>query len=838
MRALGYTSPLRPRSTLPPDMQFSSPPTEPQSAAGEADRAAPAGDPRALLDACLDQYAPQIGAIVEGSLEGTDDLFELDIEVNGDDLKLFRERRAEWLGTFTRMLRELVGRRLSGVRRKGRRADADLSVANLQVLSAFDQEMQTGVTRAANALAAHTRKEMLALDARIAELLPDPPGAEPDNPFGTAYLLDAIGASARRIYPNPRVWRPLMQRLLSDLRPAVVKVLISLNRLLADRGVLPDVKATLRARSELRPASDSELLPLFERMLKAAATPGALAQSIDVAVPSIEELRGPYAAASGLRQPAPPVAPAAATGKAGPPSPGARPTVLRPDLPPAVVEAFYAAYARHLDESATRAAPADAASVTAPAAAGDAFALPVVDSTLALGALRDTIVELDRWQRFEPPGPPGSAGTAAAPPGVPLNRLPLIRDAIGNRFANPGDRMTMDVVTLIFDYLFRDRSIPDSQRRLFARLQVPIAKAALVDRSFFSDRNHPARRLLDELAAAAVGANADPSYQQEFEALAGSVIGEVCDRFGVDVTAFEAAGARIRPFIAHVGRAEADAARDDIGAALAREETEADAAQVRVVLRDRLAGLALPFDVRSFAESVWADHLTAIRATHGEGSDAWRAAMVTLDDLLWSISAKERTAQKARLTRLIPSLIRRLRAGIAGVPAASDRAHGFFESLYRLHIAVLRPGDKAPAVPAVTSATTPLRPAVPAAAAAAGASEPPKQEAVVAADKAPFDPASVHDYANEMVVGTWVQFRSADGDTPARLFWVSPLRTRYVFTTRQHGRAISLTPDELARQLNAGQASVIVEPVPLFDRAVSAALDTLAATARAAGAAA
>lgn len=803
-------------------MQYSTPPPEPRPAAGEADRAISPGDPRALLDACLDQYAPQIGAVVEVSLEGTDDLFESEGEVNGDDLRLFRERRAEWLGTFTRMLRELVGRRLSGVRRKGRRADADLSVANLAVLSAYDQEMQAAITRAANALAANARKEMLALDARVAELLPDPPGAEPDNPFGTAYLLDAIGASARRIYPNPRVWRPLMQRLLADLRPAVVKVLMSLNHLLADRGVLPDVKATLRARSELRPASDSELLPLFERMLKTAATPGAMAGTIDVAVPSIEELRGPYAAA-GPREPAPAAAVAAAPGRvsAGLPAPGARPTALRPDLPPAVVDAFYAAYARHVDEAANRGTPAGPASAAAPAADGDAFCLPVVDSTLALGALRDTIVELDRWQRFEPPAPAGSASTGAAPAGVPLNRLPLIRDAIGELFANPGDRMTMDVVALIFDYLFRDRSIPDSQRQLFARLQVPIAKAALVDRSFFSDRNHPARRLLDELAAAAVGANADPSYQQEFEALAGAVIGEVCERFGVDVTTFDAAGAKIRPFLAQVGRAEADAARDDIGAALATEETEPDAAQVRVVLRDRLAGLSLPFEIRSFAESVWAEHLTAIRAAHGAGSEEWQAAMATLDDLLWSISAKERTAQKARLTRLIPSLVRRLRTGIAGVPAAAERAQGFFDALYRLHIAVLRPAEKA-----APATTTPR--AVPGAA----ASEPPVPEPAVAAGAAPFDSASVHDYANEMVVGTWVLFRGAGGDTPARLFWVSPLRTRYVFTTRQQGRAISLSPDELARQLNAGQASVIVEPVPLFDRAVSAALDTLAATAR------
>jgi hypothetical protein len=58
---------------------------------------------------------------------------------------------------------------------------------------------------------------------------------------------------------------------------------------------------------------------------------------------------------------------------------------------------------------------------------------------------------------------------------------------------------------------------------------------------------------------------------------------------------------------------------------------------------------------------------------------------------------------------------------------------------------------------------------------------------------------------------------------------VSPLRTRYIFTTRGRGRALALTPEELAWRLGAGQATLIVEPVPLFDRAVSAALDTLAA---------
>ena len=42
--------------------------------------------------------------------------------------------------------------------------------------------------------------------------------------------------------------------------------------MLADRGVLPEIKAALRARSEWRPADDRDLLPTFTRMLSEVAT--------------------------------------------------------------------------------------------------------------------------------------------------------------------------------------------------------------------------------------------------------------------------------------------------------------------------------------------------------------------------------------------------------------------------------------------------------------------------------------------------------------------------------------------------------------------------------------
>ena len=82
-----------------------------------------------------------------------------------------------------------------------------------------------------------------------------------------------------------------------------------------------------------------------------------------------------------------------------------------------------------------------------------------------------------------------------------------------------------------------------------------------------------------------------------------------------------------------------------------------------------------------------------------------------------------------------------------------------------------------------------------------------------------------------MVVGTWLRFDRAEGAIDARLTWVSPLRAKYIFTSRSRSHAFVLTPEELAWQLGSGTARLVVEPVPLWDRAVSSALDMLAARA-------
>ncbi|HET9047021.1 MAG TPA: DUF1631 family protein [Casimicrobiaceae bacterium] len=89
--------------------------------------------------------------------------------------------------------------------------------------------------------------------------------------------------------------------------------------------------------------------------------------------------------------------------------------------------------------------------------------------------------------------------------------------------------------------------------------------------------------------------------------------------------------------------------------------------------------------------------------------------------------------------------------------------------------------------------------------------------------------SAAHDFVAEMVPGTWLEFRSDAGPIAARLAWTGSLRMRYVFASRSGTRTFVRAPEELVHALVTGPVALLLEPVSLFDRAVSAALNVLAA---------
>ncbi|MCB2039644.1 MAG: DUF1631 family protein, partial [Rhodoferax sp.] len=110
-------------------------------------------------------------------------------------------------------------------------------------------------------------------------------------------------------------------------------------------------------------------------------------------------------------------------------------------------------------------------------------------------------------------------------------------------------RGTVDALAEVFDYVFADKAIPLQLKFVIGRLQIPVLKAALIDRDFFLSGEHPARQLVDALAAAAVGwvpesGETDPLYQQ-----IDGTVRRVVAEFEADLALFRSLLAELEAFL-------------------------------------------------------------------------------------------------------------------------------------------------------------------------------------------------------------------------------------------------------------------------------------------------
>ena len=91
------------------------------------------------------------------------------------------------------------------------------------------------------------------------------------------------------------------------------------------------------------------------------------------------------------------------------------------------------------------------------------------------------------------------------------------------------------------------------------------------------------------------------------------------------------------------------------------------------------------------------------------------------------------------------------------------------------------------------------------------------------------DDRDIFQRVNDLRRGDWVEFVDDEGNSNReRLNWISPQRGILLFSNHRSAKAISITPDALARQIRNGKA-LIVEDDVIFDRALNGALESLSA---------
>lgn len=414
------------------------------------------------------------------------------------------------------------------------------------------------------------------------------------------------------------------------------------------------------------------------------------------------------------------------------------------------------------------------------------------------------------------------------------------------------DAMTLDIVAMLFDYILDDRNIPDAMKALIGRLQIPVLKVAMLDKTFFSQKTHPTRKFLDTLADAAIGWNEEEGHQGGLYKKVDDLVQRILNEFEDKVGVFAEVQAELENYLA----AEKQRADELTGRSAQVMQTREQEEIARIMAHDevkrRLEAHKLPQLIREFLSRQWESVLSLTYRKSGEDSQAWNQALETMDELVWSVTVKEAPDDRKKLVGLLPSLLKRLQLGMTSIEVPSKERDQFFAKLIRCHADAVKSGlpteeeetwqdaeIDSPAEAAAMLAEAPadfeeITPSL----------EAPEPDMAliqqIAAEPAPADldleeiPISdVPWQANEFqkddagtVVaklkrGTWIEFTHSDGTTSrSKLAWVSPLKGLYLFTNRVGSRALSITPSHLAEKFRNGQAQIINDEA-LIDRAVS-----------------
>ena len=421
-------------------------------------------------------------------------------------------------------------------------------------------------------------------------------------------------------------------------------------------------------------------------------------------------------------------------------------------------------------------------------------------------------------------GGAAGAGAAGAAGDGTTNVLHELKSSVGASMGQM-DALTLDVVAMLFDQLFDDPKIPIGLKGLIGRLQIPMLKVAIADKSFFSKKTHPARLALDRFGEIALRLPPDFDARSPLFVTLEEIVQQLLDGFREDLSIFTRVEEQLRSVI------EQDEKRIEAESrALAERAAQAESLAVAKTaaedeVRARAQAHKLPGFVLEFLVEHWLKLLLLIHAKAGSGSAGWKNALSVLDQLVWSVEPKATPEERRTLAAAVPALVRNINAGLNALGVEEPSRTGFFGALMNVHTEILnaKAGPAAPAAPAGAPASLNFTAQVTVRNPYGGG-----QVEVSGVDAAAAP--------ENLVVGTWVEFRpKGEGKEKrvAKVLFVTPKRTRYVFSDRKGENMVELTRSELVRQLRTGELVRLAEEPepPLFDRIMGGLMQKLKAPA-------
>ncbi|TXT16989.1 MAG: hypothetical protein FD132_2624, partial [bacterium] len=506
---------------------------------------------------------------------------------------------------------------------------SELDAAELSLVAPDDLEESLAASTIENALNNHCGEELFGLAKRMGVLLDDPElqlGANPVGPetIGAA-VMDTLKAQDLPVKAQLVLVPPINRFLSRHVR----EVYQGLNRYLVDADVLPTIRVGVRkAAPTPRPQDAPEKQAGVE-------APAAVEEGQDI-FNLLRQLMalGGMAGGGGI---------GGTVG--GPPGFGGMPGMAATVLPGAA---------------------GGMAGMLTGQAGGAVVAAPVITS----------LTQLQRGQ--------AKAVAAAGLDGARISdgQVNILREIRNSPVAGgmgQMDAMTLDIVAMVFDFILDDRRIPDAMKALIGRLQIPVLKVAMLDPAFFSQKTHPARRLLDALAEASMGWNEDEGHESELYRKVDELVQRILNQFDEDMDVFASGLEDFLGFLAEE-KQRIDALTSRSAQLLRRrEQGELGRIVAHNEVESHLFDQPMPEFIRAFLLGHWEQVLATHCARDGEGGETWNQALRSMDDLIWSVQPKTRQDDRKRLDE-----------GFQVLDTPAEIRDQFFTGLVKCHAMAVR----------------------------------------------------------------------------------------------------------------------------------------------------
>ncbi|OZG70650.1 hypothetical protein BTA51_25130 [Hahella sp. CCB-MM4] len=378
------------------------------------------------------------------------------------------------------------------------------------------------------------------------------------------------------------------------------------------------------------------------------------------------------------------------------------------------------------------------------------------------------------------------------------------------------DEDLINLVSMLFEFILDDYNLSAPVQVMISRLQIPILKVAIRDKSFFSKPSHPARKLLNALAKASIGwsdaseKTRDKLYQQIHD-----VVHAILEDFDGDISLFERLHESFNNYLSREERKSKLVEQRTKEAEIGRVKSQKAKLVVDRILYEKISSTAIPQVALDLLKSGWSRVMFLVYLKEGRGHRFSQCVKV-VDELIWCLQIHSEEEARKRWVQVVPKLLKNLKVGLKEVAYNTGRLD---EMLLDLKKQLTQTFKQQSVTAALKDSPKP----------------PPLTDLKAAIDAAEKKKVHVNDASlahyleqiDSLETGEWVEFKLVNGSRfRCKLSTALEESDSLIFVNRLGLKVVEKTRAELAEELNKG-TMIILESGMLIDRAIDSVMNNL-----------